>query len=129
MLVPEIADAIAKARVPRIYVCNIMTQPGETENYTVADHIRAIDRVCRKKIFDAVLVHRKAPSLELLERYAEENSHPVYIDREAITRLGRRVVIANIMDEKNSIHSIRHDSNQLARVLLRWYSGKWQPKF
>ena len=129
LLVPEIANAIALAKIPRIYVCNIMTQPGETENYTVADHIEAIDRVCRKKIFDAVLVHRKAPSLELLERYAEENSHPVYIDRDAISKLGRRVVIANIMDEKASIHSIRHDSNQLARVLLRWYSGKWQPKF
>ena len=129
LLVPEIAEAIAKARVPRIYVCNIMTQPGETENYTVADHIRAIDHVCRQKIFDAVLVHRKTPSLELLERYAEENSYPVYIDREAISKLGRRIVIANIMDEKGSINSIRHDSNQLARVLLRWYSGKWQPKF
>ena len=129
LLVPEIAAAIAKSKAPRIYVCNIMTQPGETENYTVADHIEAIDRVCRQKLFDAVLVHRKAPDPELLKRYAEENSHPVYIDREVITKLGRRVVIANIMDEKGSVDSIRHNSNQLARVLLRWYTGKWQPKF
>ena len=129
LLVPEIAAAIAKAKVPRIYVCNIMTQPGETEHYTVADHIEAIDRICRRKLFDAVLVHRKTPSPELLQRYAEENSYPVYIDREAIVRLGRRVVIANIMDEKGSIDSIRHNSNQLARVLLRWYTGKWQPKY
>ena len=129
LLVPEIAGAIAKAKVPRIYVCNIMTQPGETENYSVADHIEAIDRICDRKLFDAVLVHRKTPSPELLQRYAEENSYPVDIDREAITRLGRRVVIANIMDEKGSVDSIRHNSNQLARVLLRWYTGKWQPKF
>ena len=129
LLVPEIAKAIAKAKVPRIYVCNIMTQPGETEDYTVADHIEAIDRICGRKLFDAVLVHRKTPSPELLQRYAEENSYPVYIDREAIVRLGRRVVIANIMDEKGSVDSIRHNSNQLARVLLRWYTGKWQPKF
>lgn len=128
-LVPEIAAAISQVKVPRIYVCNIMTQPGETEEYSVADHIQAIDRICPQKLFDAVLVHRKAPSPELLQRYAEENSHPVYIDRETITKLGRRVVIANIMDEKGSINSIRHDSSQLARVLLRWYSGKWQPKF
>ena len=128
LLVPEISAAIAKAKIPRIYVCNIMTQPGETENYSVGDHIRAIDRTCRKKIFDAVLVHRKPPSADLLERYAEENSHPVYIDRELISKLGRRVVVANIMDEKGSVNSIRHDSHQLARVLLRWYSGKWQPK-
>ena len=46
LLVPEIADAIANTEVPRIYVCNIMTQPGETDGYSVADHIRAIDRAC-----------------------------------------------------------------------------------
>ena len=129
LLVPEIASAIAKVKVPRIYVCNIMTQPGETENYSVADHIQAVDDICKRKLFDAVLVHRKTPSPELLERYADENSYPVDIDREAIAKLGRRIVIANIMDEKNSIDSIRHDSNQLARVLLRWYTGKWQPKY
>lgn len=129
LLVPEIAEAISKSKVPRIYVCNIMTQPGETEDYTVADHIKAIDDICHGKLFDAVLVHRKTPSPELLQRYAEENSYPVYVDRDVINQLGRRVVIANIMDEKNSINSIRHDSNQLARVLLRWYTGKWQPKF
>jgi uncharacterized cofD-like protein len=129
LLVPEIASAISLAKVPRIYVCNIMTQPGETEDYSVGDHIKAIDDVVRSKLFDAVLVHRKIPSLELLKRYAEENSYPVYVDREIIHQLGRRVVVANIMDEQNSINSIRHDSNQLARVLLRWYTGKWQPKF
>jgi uncharacterized cofD-like protein len=129
LLVPEIARAISLAKVPRIYVCNIMTQPGETEEYSVADHIKAIDKVGHGKLFDAVLVHRKIPSPELLKRYAEENSYPVYVDREIIHQLGRRVVIANIMDEQNSIDSIRHDSNQLARVLLRWYTGKWQPKF
>jgi uncharacterized cofD-like protein len=129
LLVPEIAEAISQSKVPRIYICNIMTQPGETEDYSVGDHIRAIDQVCCGKLFDAVLVHRKNPSPELLQRYAQENSYPVYIDRETINQLGRRVVIANIMDEKNSINSIRHDPNQLARVLLRWYTGKWQPKF
>ena len=128
LLVPEIVTAIAKAKVPRIYVCNIMTQPGETDHYSVADHIKAIDRACGKKTFDAVLVQRKLPPEELIERYAEESSHPVTVDREAIAQLGRRVVIANVMDEEVAKHSVRHDSQQLARVLLRWYTGKWQPK-
>lgn len=126
LLVPEIVTALAKAKVPRIYVCNIMTQPGETETYSVADHIEAIDRACGKKVFDAVLVQRKRPPEEMIEHYAKENSHPVLVDREAIARLGRRVVIANIMDEAAT--SVRHDSQQLARVLLRWYTGKWQPR-
>ena len=128
LLVPEITAAIAGAKVPRIYVCNIMTQPGETEHYAVSDHIKAIDSICRRKLFDAVLVHRKAPPAELLKNYAENNSHPVVIDRHNIAMLGRRTVIANIMEETGKINSVRHDSKQLARVLMRWYTGKWQPK-
>ena len=123
LLVPEICDAIARVNVPRIYVCNIMTQPGETEGYTVAEHIRAIDRVAQQKLFDAVMVHRKSPSPKTLRRYADDNSHPVYVDREEIAALGRRIVIANIMDEDPETGYVRHDSARLARVLLRWYSG------
>lgn len=127
LLVPEIRNAIAKADVPRIYVCNIMTQPGETEGYSVADHVREIDRVGKGKLFDAVLVHRKFPSPQSLERYALENSYPVILDRQEIAYLNRRIVMANVMEEDTSGH-VRHNPHQLARVLLRWYSGKWQPK-
>jgi uncharacterized cofD-like protein len=128
LLVPEIRDAIAKADVPRIYICNIMTQPGETEGYSVADHIREIDRISKGKLFDAVLVHRKLPSAVSLERYALENSHPVNLDRHEIAKLNRRIVMANVMEEDSVKGHVRHSSSQLARVLLRWYSGKWQPK-
>ncbi len=126
-LVPEIREAIAKVSVPRIYVCNIMTQLGETEGYTVADHIRAIDNICGYKMFDAVLAHRKSPSPKSLQKYARENSHPVFLDREDVAQLGRRIVLANVMDEDPETGYVRHDPYQLARVLLRWYSGKWQP--
>ena len=128
ILVPDIRDAIANADVPRIYICNIMTQPGETEGYSVADHIREIDRISKQKLFDAVLVHRKPPSSMSLKRYAKENSHPVYLDRQEIAKLNRRIVMANVMEEDQVKGHVRHNSNQLARVLLRWYSGKWQPK-
>ena len=128
LLVPEIRNAIAKANVPRIYVCNIMTQPGETEGYSVADHIKEIDRVSKVKLFDAVLVHRKPPTPVSLQRYALENSHPVYLDRQEVAELNRRIVMANVMDEDLVHGHVRHSSSQLARVLLRWYSGKWQPK-
>ena len=122
-LVPEICEAIAEAQIPRIYVCNIMTQPGETEGYTVAQHIRAIDKIAQGKLFDAVLVHRRSPSPETLRRYAYDKSHPVYVDREEIASLGRRIVIANIMEEDLETGYVRHDPARLARVLLRWYSG------
>jgi uncharacterized cofD-like protein len=122
LLVPEIAEAIALRRVPRIYVCNMMTQPGETEGYTVSEHIKAIDKACGKQLFNAVLVQRKVPSAKALIRYAQEDSHPVYLDREAVSLLGRRVVLSNIMYEDVETGLIRHDSARLARVLLRWYT-------
>lgn len=122
LLVPEITEAIARREVPRIYVCNIMTQHGETQGYTVSDHIAAIDRTCGKKLFDAVLIQKKTPSAQALIRYAQENSHPVYFDREAVLQTGRRIVIANVMQENDRTGQLRHDSDQLARILLRWYS-------
>jgi uncharacterized cofD-like protein len=79
LLVPEIADAIASRSVPRIYVCNIMTQPGETVGYSVSDHIRAIDEACGKQLFNAVLVHRKVPSAQSLINYAQVNSIPFFL--------------------------------------------------
>jgi uncharacterized cofD-like protein len=122
LLVPEIADAIASRTIPRIYVCNIMTQPGETQGYTVSDHIRAIDEACGKKLFNAVLVHRKVPSAQSLINYAQENSYPVFLDREAVAKSGRRIVLTNVMDEDEYTNLVRHNPQRLARILLRWYS-------
>jgi uncharacterized cofD-like protein len=123
LLVPEIVKAIAdRTDIPRVYVCNIMTQPGETQDYSVSDHVRAIDAACGHVLFDAVLVQKKSPSANSLIRYAQENSTPVHFDREAVKQLNRRIVIANVMQEDESSGLVRHDSDRLARVLLRWYS-------
>jgi uncharacterized cofD-like protein len=122
LLVPEIASEIAQRQIPRIYVCNMMTQPGETQGYTVADHIRAIDSACGQPLFTAVLAQRKVPSAKALIRYAQEQSHPVFLDREAVAQLGRRIVLANVMEEDPETGYVRHNPQQLARVLLRWYS-------
>ena len=99
-----------------------MTQPGETDGYTVSDHIRSIDAVSPYKLFDVVLVQKDSPSPPSLIHYAQEKSHPVYFDREAVSQMGRRAVVANVMDEDKQLHLVRHDSDRLARILLRWYS-------
>lgn len=130
LLVPEIRNAIARTKVPRIYVCNIMTQPGETDAYTVSDHIRAIDKACDgQRLFDAVVVHRRSPSAQALIRYAQENSHPVFLDREEVAKLGRRVVLANVMDEDRNTGYVRHNHHRLARILLRWYGSTHKVNF
>jgi uncharacterized cofD-like protein len=121
LLVPEIAEAIAARNVPRIYVCNIMTQPGETTGYTVADHIESIDRACGQKLFDAVLVQKNPPSAGCLQNYAEENSYPVLLDREDVKQLGRSIFSVNVMEEDATTRYLRHNSRRLAKALIHFY--------
>lgn len=121
LLVPEITAAIARSKVPRVYVCNIMTQPGETNGFAVSDHIRTIDNVCGGPLFDIVLVQKTSPTAKSLIRYAQEGSHPVFFDREAVSQLGRRAIVANVMEEDDQ-GLVRHSPDRLARILLRWYA-------
>lgn len=124
LLVPAIRQALAQVTVPRVYVCIIMTQPGETDNYSVADHLRAIEGVCEERVFDAVLAQRTAPSPQSLQLYAQEHSHPVFLDREEVGKMGYRIVLANVMAEDEVTAKVRHDPQRLARVLWRWYAKK-----
>jgi uncharacterized cofD-like protein len=127
LLVPDLVKAIAAQRVPRIYVCNIMTEPGETDGFSVSDHIRAIDTACGAYLFDAVLVQKTMPSDGVIRHYAQAGVGPVLLDRTAILDSGRRIIAANVMEERDD-RTVRHQSQRLARVLLRWYSrtqGLW----
>jgi uncharacterized cofD-like protein len=121
LLVPELVEAIAAQRVPRIYVCNVMTEPGETEGFSVSDHIRALDSACGRYLFDAVLVQKTWPSEGVIRHYAQQGVGPVILDREAVVASGRRIIAANVMQEREDL-TVRHHPEHLARVLLRWYS-------
>jgi uncharacterized cofD-like protein len=120
VLVPEIARAIDRSKVPCVYICNIMTQPGETTGYQVSDHIKAIDHACNKKLFDAVLVEKNHPSPRSTERYRQENATHVEIDTAEIQRLRRQIVPVNVMEEDEQGY-LRHNSRKLARALMLWY--------
>jgi uncharacterized cofD-like protein len=122
LLVPEIREAIAKATVPRIYICNIMTQLGETDNYSVSDHIQALDQACGQRLFDSVLVHQGSFSGRSLTTYAAEDAYPVTCEQNAIARMGCQVVQGKIMDANPSTGYIRHHPQRLAKTLLRWYN-------
>jgi uncharacterized cofD-like protein len=120
LLVPEIAQAIAKRQVPCIYVCNIMSQPGETTGYSVSDHIKAIDHACGQRLFNAVLVQKTSPSVACLDRYAQGDSFPVLLDEDTVQKLGRQILSVNVMEEDNK-GSLRHNSRKLGRALFYWY--------
>ncbi|MEM9567972.1 MAG: 2-phospho-L-lactate transferase CofD family protein, partial [Cyanobacteria bacterium P01_E01_bin.34] len=121
LLVPEIVEAISLNQSPHIYVCNIMTEPGETTGYTVGDHVTAIDKVAGDRLFDGVLVQKYPPSQRTLERYQQMQSEFVRLNPEQMAYLNCRAVLAKVMAESQDSGLVRHDSNRLAAMLMRWY--------
>lgn len=120
LLVPEISEAIVKASAKKIYVCNIMTQPGETDNYTVSDHISALMKHANTKhLVDAILVNNFLPE-KLSEKYEKVGSIPVKLDKENVKKLGLKVYANKLIeDDKNGL--VRHSSHRVARAIYYWY--------
>lgn len=96
---------------PVLYVANVMTQPGETDGYTVSDHLRAI--ADHAVLPTDVLVHSGELSPELVERYAAEGAAPVALDRGAVEALGTRLREADLLSEAFDA-GVRHDPERLA---------------
>ncbi len=120
LLVNGIADAIARSKAKKIYVCNIMTQPGETTDYTVASHVNALFKHAKgRHIVDAVLVNNSLPD-NISEGYAQAGSIPVRLDMENIAPIGIEVVSQKLIQESKE-GLVRHSSNRVARAVYYWY--------
>jgi len=115
LLIPEIAIAIAKSKAPRVYIANLMTQPGETAGYALADHLRAIQQHTSHRVIDWVVANRKPISPDVARRYRAQGAEPVAIDLTVLQKLGFRVILDNLLEEHGVI---RHDNKRLARLLL-----------
>ena len=121
LLVPEILQALIDRHVPSIYLCNIMSQVGETDDYSVSDYVRVLDEIAGVRLFDVVLVQKQPPSERSLQHYASFGSYFTHLDRDNLAAISCPVLIANIMLEKNNA-TVCHDSEKLAGVLMRWYN-------
>ena len=115
LLIPEIARAIARSRAPRVYIANLMTQPGETTNYSVAEHLRAIQTHVKPRIVDYVVANRQKVSVSVAKRYRQEGAAQVKVDAAGLRESGVQVLVGNLLEEHNVI---RHNSARLARLLL-----------
>ena len=107
---------MAKTRARVILLLNLMTQPGETDAMMGPDHLRAVERHAGRGLVDAVLVNTRPVAEGLLAHYAETNSEPVRVERAVIEAMGVEVVEADLLAEGDLI---RHDSEKLARAVLR----------
>lgn len=118
LLVTGIAPAIDRARALKLYVCNIMTQDGETEGMTAADHVQALMEHGLGKL-DVCLCNNAPVPQELLERYEEEDAGPIVVDRRRLLELGVEVVEAPLTSRNGAF--ARHDPAVLAQTVLEVY--------
>jgi uncharacterized cofD-like protein len=113
-LIDRITEEVARAHAVRLYVCNVMTQPGETDDMSAADHVEALFANAGARVCDYVVVNDEPPS-KLRETYAEEHQLPVNADVERIESMGLRAVEAPILSERENV---RHDPEKLADVVI-----------
>ena len=119
LLVDGVSQAIARSEAPKIYVCNIMTQEGETEGYTAADHLEALLAHGVPGLVDLCLANSAPVHPGLVEKYREEDAAPLVIDRERIAAMGLELEERALSSTEGNY--VRHDPDKLAEAILEIY--------
>jgi uncharacterized cofD-like protein len=116
LLVRGIEEATYRTNALRVYVCNVMTQPGETDGFTASDHVRTIEAHVGRRVFDYVLVNTALPRQDLIDKYHEGGQAFVEPDIDRIRAMGYRPVTGNFISESDVV---RHDPLRLAEAILK----------
>jgi len=115
LLVKGVIEAIADSRAPKFYISNIMTEEGETDNFTAADHLRVMQKHTGKQIIDYAVVNSGKIDEERLKRYIEEEAVPVRSSLDEITKMGINIIERDLVSDTEVAW---HDADKLARVIL-----------
>lgn len=119
LLIPGLREALVASKAPRIYVCNVMTQPGETDGFKASDHVKVLQRFGGSKLFTHVLVNEELPR-RLRERYEAQNQFPVELDWDTLVELGVSPVRGAFIDEAELV---RHNPSLLAAAIMTWWEA------
>lgn len=115
LIVPSVQEALEITDAKIIYVCNLMTQAGETTNFTASDHVEAINRHIGRGILQSIVVHNEAIQQTVRMKYAEENAKPVIYDINRLLSLGLEIIEGDII--KRPHPTVRHDTDKIAQLL------------
>lgn len=122
LIIKEIYKSISKSKAILVYVCNIMTQPGETDNYTVGMHIKKIYEHCKNSFkFDYVIVNTTNIPKSIYEKYAKQSSYPVKVDdmKELKLLINKEIIKGNFIDKKLEEEKFaRHNPDILAKIIV-----------
>jgi uncharacterized cofD-like protein len=129
LLVVGIRNAIRTSKATKIYVCNIVTQPGQTDHYKVSDHIKAVTKYLGEGVLDYVIVNNNIPRNDIIDRYQKEGAEVVLMD-EGVYNLNVNVKKSDLVEdfsqkrvlwEKQDL--LRHDPDKLADSICRVYAN------
>ena len=133
LLVSGVTRALAETKAKKVYVCNLVNKPGQTDEFTVADYASEIERFAGVKL-DHVLYNNHRPSQELIDRYAKDGELLVEWNKEELKKKhfyasGKRLIADEIWENTNAASDplaaqrslIRHDADRVARELMRIY--------
>ena len=113
LICDEIVESIDKSAGKLMYVCNMVTQPGETDNFKVSDHIRLLNQYLKKHKIDVVVVNEGIIQEDMAKRYESlEQKDPVYFDREETGGLVEKVICGDYVVVRNNL--LRHNVMKLS---------------
>lgn len=115
LLVKGMTEALLRAKGVKIYICNVMTQPGETDGFTASDHVKVIIEHTHPRIIDYCIVNTASVPIHLLERYRQENAYPVANDSLKIREWGYKVIEEDVISTTNFV---RHSPEKLSRCIM-----------
>lgn len=127
LLVPKLGQEICRAKAKKVYICNLMTQAGETLNFTASDHVKALYTHMKCAFLDTILVNSENVPENILSRYSEEYAKPVHFDLNQLYELGLEVVEGEIMSLENGV--IRHDTKEVASILYNLLINETNKRF
>lgn len=116
LLVNGISDAIRDSKAKKVYICNLMTKFGETNDFKVSDFIKEIESYLGKNVLDYVLFNNSKMDVGLLKQYENENAYPVRLDKEEASKLNVGLILEDVITQPVLI---RHDSKKLANEILK----------
>ena len=122
LLVDGVVEAIRHSDALKVYACNIMTEPGETEGYTVSDHIRALFHHSYPGLFDLCLTNNGAIPQAVAQRYHQQGAEIIFCDKEACESLGVEIVTRSVATVENGC--VRHNPGHLARELMALHAER-----
>ena len=116
LVISNVSEKIRESKAKKIYVCNVMTQHGETDNYSVCDHIVAINKHVQENIFDLVIANSREFDDSILSKYHKEKQEPVKIDHEKIEELGIKLIKNNDVGIVDN-NTIRHNADKVSELI------------